>query len=655
MKLRFIYVAIAAVLAFAAASFNVQVHAQTKQLAIIGSSAQYYDALEADIADKGCFFLSDGSSDANKGKDGVVTDSRTAPVTTDKVTFWVAWSKGGGTCAAPTAPYLFDFYLNSDSVVGLRCFFADPACAITLNNPNGAAPTAWTCSTRIAGCTPLPVGAGSLTAVINGETANGALVNAAATDIRPEDGKFAINRALTACGSPMAGVAGSQYLGLGYQTATANVGNPVGGAVWTVGGAVLPGGTFNVVNFNITGNDPIKGAGFPVGGDSTGANGTGWEVFQAGAAPVLVLVDTKDSSGLGSLAVSNINRHTYAGFLDGTFGAVSDLIPQTYSAAEIATNVMVREPLSGTFNTNEYGIPNSVEIQSSSEVGLAAALANGGTVANPGSATQTTFSGTETEGPFPAWNCGTPPAGVTGDTFGGTSDTVAPYNPLEEQDEHGGLAGGASTRSRAIGTSNMVSNINSAEDSLGYAFWGVYNYLSTNSANVKYLTLDGVDPIQQVWTDGSLPTPGTEAEGNVTFAHVKDGSYPDWSILRMVTSTVSTSACNVINDVATAGGSTCNTLLGNLVSEEQSQLNPDLPDFVKADELQVVRSHFTPPGVTFPGNGGAACNGDISASLDASAGPEAGGDVGGVVYSIQADNDSEADTGNNCGILNQRQ
>ncbi len=637
MKLRFISLAIAAVLAFAAASFNVPAHAQTIQLTIIGSSAQYYEAAQADYAAKGCFYI-------DNNKDTVISDTRgTAPnnvALTDHAAFWVAWSAGTGTCAAPAGTYDIDFYMNTDSVVGTRCFMASPSCLVTVALQG--TDSAFNCGTTPTNvpCTPLPVGPSptpNFTTILTSIP-----INTAATDIRPEDGMFATLRALTPCGTAI--VSGSQYLGIGDQTTDANQGYPIGGTTSAFGGFTGLGSSFNVGNFAIYGNDPASG--------SSIANGTGnnWTVIQVGAAPELVIVNASDGSGLGSIAISNINRATLAGFVDGTFGAVEDIIPQAYSGVnEVPVNTVLREYLSGTYNTFEYAIPNDLENQSSQEIGLAAAdSATGWPIdycSNASGSADPTLTVTNSNVSGPVWGLG---ASLT-------ADESAPYNPLGVSEAHTNVT---STRSREIGTGNMVKAILGTEDGLGYAFWSESNFSSATPTTIKYLTVDGVDPIEEVWQDGEVPTPTNNLESNVSFSHVKDGSYPIWSILRMITSTTNTSGgdnpCNIASGGALqTGGTACSSLVTTLTTDEQKYVTPDFPDFVLKDQLSVVRSHFSPPGITYRSYLGgthlnAPSNGDAGAV-------ESGGDVGGMVYSFQADNDYAVEASNTTGNVGHRQ
>src|SRR5208283_363871 len=182
-------------------------------------------------------------------------------------------------------------------------------------------------------------------------------------------------------------------------------------------------------------------------------------------------------------------------------------------------------------------------------------------------------------------------------------------------------------------------------NNLGYTFWSAANMGSGNGYSptaCKYLTVDGVDPIQENWTDGLVPQIGNQLLPNVSLSHVRDGSYPIWNITRMVGVT----------------GSSTLTAAQNLAAAAANFLSPVQPDFVpvgltNGNTLVNVRSHFAPPGINFlssscPTANGTSIpycntpsNGDIAGGL-----AESGGDVGGMVYSQQADGDYNADTGN---------
>jgi hypothetical protein len=581
MKLTKALLAVIAVLLCVATYAN----AQTVAMNGIGSSALFLEmgqaaALSPTVGANCTWTVAKGTVSAFDGRSGVGLS--------EAGQFWVAWQPGTGTCTAPAGSYKIYSYLQTDSTVGDRCVLASPAC--TLVFPSSTIGTAGASPSLLAPVVDITSLPASIQAALNGLA-----LNVAGTDIRPEDAKFATIRALTDCGKPVNGVVGSQYLGLGYATSSGgHVGNAIKGATLT------GGSSFNVVDFNLTGTDPI----------SSNAVST-FTVYDVGAVPIVVFVNPADINGFGNILVQNITRPVLAGYLDGTYGRASDLIGQTYSASSggsnVATTVFVREPLSGTYNTMEYSVPNNVELQTSQDVGF-----NSPVSIDPQNCT-----------------AGTP--------------SVVSQNPLADGVLRPGGAG-TSFRYRAIGTGNEVAAVLANTDSLGYSFWGTGNFKNATATNAKYLTVDGVDPLQQVWTDGLVPTAGNGLLGNVSFANVKNGSYPIWSKLRLAAT-----------PTGAAGAAT-------LASGAQSYVSPQQPDFVPVNQLLIVRSHFAPPynsvanvysaafpssGVNLPANGTSVCN--------AGSTPEAGGDVGGMVYTLQSDGDFCRDTGSTVGNVGRRQ
>ena len=552
-------------------------HAQTVQMVAIGSSALFLEMGQAAVlsanAPTPCAWT------VGKGTVSAI-DTRAGVGLTENGAAWVTWGPGSGTCAAPAGTYTVYTYLSTDSTVGNRCIFAVPACTMVF--PSTAAGTAGANQLAPVVDTPLPA---AVRAALSG-----ASFNTSGTDIRPEDAKFATARALTDCGSPVTGgapgSANAQYLGLGYATASGgHIGQAIKGS--TAGG----GSSFNVVDFNLTGSDPISGSPVP-----------SFNVYDVGAVPVVVIVNPGNESGFGSLLVESLTRGVLAGYLDGTYGRTSDAIPEGYSASNTTVStVFVREPLSGTYNTMEYAIPNNVQIQSSQDVGV---------------------------------NTGYNVVGVGNNLCSGITVNSA-QNPLND----GALRGGnTSYRYRAIGTGNEIAAVLSHVDSLGYSFWGASNFKAATATNAKYLQVDGVDPIQQVWTDGLVPTAGNGLLGSVSFANVKNGSYPIWTKLRLAST-------------GGTGAATLSTLAQNFLS-------PSQPDFVPISQLLVVHSHFAPPagahydtnfpssGTNVPSNGTANCNSGM---------PEAGGDVAGLVYTLQSDGAFCADTGIGGGQTGRRE
>lgn len=502
-----------------------------------------------------------------KSSAGVLArDDRTSPTTDEKGNYWVTWSAGTGSCAAPTGAFDVYSYQQLDSVVGDKCYF--------LASKSGASGCIQilTVAAGTAGADLLGAGFGPDTpipaAVIS--AVNGQRYFVIGTDIRPEDAKFATMRMFTPCGSKLTREpvqAGGTYstVGLGYSTAKAGVGKQVLSSFSTK--------LFNVINFNIKGTDPFTL--MPV---------RGYTVNTVGAQPIIIAVSPVPASGTGFGAASDISRETLASIQDGTLGRATDL--QGPTSANAITS-LVREPLSGTYNTMEYSIPNTVEFKTSQD----------------------------------ANNC---------------SGTVVNSNPMDVPSANGKVAGAA--RRRVIGTGEMVATLQAAAtDTIGYYFWSAGNSSAFTSTNGKYLTVDGVDPIQDSYTGGVIPVACTPAPCGldfVTFKNLNAGDYAIWSALRLVSTS------------PTPAGVT------NLISGAQS-LNSTQHDFVTLGKLNVWHSHFpiSSIGITSAANGTSINSAnDLCATAGALA--EAGGDAGGATIQKQANLDFCADFSSLTGILN---
>jgi hypothetical protein len=439
------------------------------------------------------------------GGEGV--DSRStliAPVTGN---IWIVWSDPVAGVRTVCS------YLNIDSIVGNRLFFARGK----LSLPGIA--------TSTAGQNIVPLLPADETLPADVILAlNGHAFNAAPSDIRPEDALFATNRALASLASG----------GLGYGP------GPVGATIETSTGS---GRSAQVVDYAISGSDPITGTGVPA-----------YTSVNVGAQVQVVLVNsTNTASGhLGNSGqFKNVDRFVLAKVLDGTLGLTRDLTTAAGLPA-VALKVLEREPLSGTWNTMEFCIPRSVEIGSSQEKGVAA------------------------------------------------------MNPMDKAGPNG------SFRQRVIGTGEMVATVGATTDSLGYAFFSFGN-VAPVVTTARYLTVDGVDPIRALYTTGVLPTCTAPCPGALSFPNVLNGSYPIWNVLRVVST------------------SPTPTGILNLVTAAQTEVL-QIPDFVPIKKLAVFRSHYLQSGVS-------PKNGHLPRST------EAGGDMGGAVFTVQADNDFVHNTG----------
>lgn len=454
-----------------------------------------------------------GTHNWTKTNGAAVHDSRSSQIPDNKGNIWIVWDNS-------TSPTKICAYVNVDSSVGVRAFFAVPTATIVLgSSDNGSA------GDQLVPA-PMPADEALPNAVFN--ALQGAAFNAGMTDIRPEDALFATNRAL----APLT----QNRSGLGYGPAP--IGQPILSEFSSK--SAVP------VQFALSGNDPISGQ--PITFTYTTAS--------TGAAPVVVFVNStnRNLGHFGSSYFTNVPRFSLAGALNGTLSRARDLASLPNLPA-VGMHVMLREPLSGTYNTMEFDVVRSVEVNSSQE------------------------------------NNVTPPAD----------------NPLNQTYASGG------SRQRVVGTGEMVNEVGATPDALGYAFWGFGNFAPVLNTT-KYLTVDGVDPIRATYTNGIFPSCSTPpCVGALTFPNVKNGSYPIWSILRIVTVSPMPSGIQQLYSAA--------------ITEAVQ-----IPDFLPANQLVVFRSHYNQSGVT-------ASNGIIAGH------PEAGGDMGGAIYTIQSDKDYFADTG----------
>jgi hypothetical protein len=439
-------------------------------------------------------------------------DSRSSTIDAVGGSIWVVWDNS-------TTPTIVCTYLNIDSVVGNRLFFAVPQG--TLDLPSSAIGTTGTDQVPTFTDTTLPA---AVQAAVNGVA-----FTAAVSDIRPEDALFATTRALTALGTKTL----PGYLGEGYGP------GPVGVTI----NSEFSSKYAQVVNFAMSGTDPISGDAIPA-----------YAVQNIGGQVLMVLVNTADTSaaGLGNSAFNNVDRFTLARVLAGLTTRTRDLIPSS-GLPQVGLQVLLREPLSGTWNTMEYCIPNSREIALSQETGV-----------NP-----------------------------------------AVDNPLDQTSADG------ATRRRVIGTGEMVKEVGLISDAFGYAFFSFGNVKPIVSTG-KYLTVDGVDPIQASYTGGTLPTCTAPCAGAVTFPNVINGSYPIWNIMRVITP------------------HTVPTAVTSLINAAESQV-ANIPDFVPIGQMLVFRSHYAQSGI-------AGKNGHAAREI------ESGGDMGGAVLTVQEDLDSLTDT-----------
>jgi len=320
------------------------------------------------------------------------------------------------------------------------------------------------------------------------------------------------------------------------------------------------------VNFAVKGKDPISGLTI-----------NPWISTNIGAVPVLIVVNNTDtaSGGFGSLNASsqpvftNINSQDLGNLFQGVITRTRDILPASKSSVSpVGVHVIQRDPLTGVFNTLEFdNVRDFANVTKSQE-----------------------------EGVNPATN-----------------------NPLNITTSN--ADGSTATRQRAIGSSEEVKELEAIEDSIGYAFFS-YGDWSTAGSKVRYLTVNGVDPLYASYAGGLLPTcSSTGCPGSVTFPHVADGSYPLWATLEIVTTgkTVPPSVTAMVNAA---------------IAE-----SVNVPEFVPVSQLEVFRDHYTQSGI-------AGANGHKTTT-------ESGGSMGGAIITVQTDYDYITDHAKE--LVNERQ
>lgn len=348
------------------------------------------------------------------------------------------------------------------------------------------------------------------------------------------------------------------------------------GAVPGIGKSVLShfsNALFHTLDFNFFGNDPLN-SGKPV---------PAYSITTLGAKPIIIAVSPAGGAGVG--AATDINGFTLALFTGGVLGRTTDLLGPTVTSP---VTTLISEPFSGPYNVMEYSVPNSSQFHISQDEN----------------------------------NC---------DGSGGASS-----NALNVQSTNGVYP---AYRVRALGTAEMITQIQAAtatDQRLGYFYWSAANASAFTAANGKYLTVNGVDPLQDIYTDGVLPgADSAHPLSNVTFKWLNMGDYPIWSVLR------------IISQTPVPIGVT------NLISAAQA-LNSTQHNFIGAPDLQVWHSHFYLPlvGQNIAGNGTTiATPNDLCAAQNAL--PEFGGDLGGANTLKQDNYDFCTDfTGNVNGLIN---
>jgi len=516
--------------------------------------------------------------------------------------------------------------------------------------------------------------------------------NAAGTDIRPEDALYATTRGLASYnGIVPPATHGGTLTGLGYGANSAGCSGGTAEVGCGFSDSFNQGSVFNVVNFKLSGTDPISSGTLP-----------SYTTLSVGLAPVVIIAGNEDSANLGhtytdgsgnkNYTYNNINRETLAQIFSGYVGCVGDINNQAAGANAVPLQVVERESLSGTYNTFEFtgvrtylggpllstATPNANADSGQEQFNDPAVFPS-----HTGATDCTYASGASNL--YPQANCFNPMfLSSAASNNGGNLKTASGC----QGSATAGSAPGIPVRLRAIGTGQsvkaVVGSLNKAQSGfttvfnpIGYSFWG-YGNLKPLCSTVSgtsctgtwlghYLTVDGIDPIFNT-PGGEFDSPAnpsgaynppvcdfTVTCAAVPFTHVQDGSYPLWSLLRTVT------FAPVANKLKTPAG-----VLDMIANEEITADNNTLGDYVPFLTgitgsngsytgnlgVFVFRSHFKQAGITVEANGHKACNGNFSGvalqggnSASATCLVDFGNDAGGAVLTVQQDVDFFADYG----------
>ncbi len=474
-------------------------------------------------------------------------------------------------------------------------------------------------ATVVANCPGLPL------AVFN--AINGTHFTQVFTDIRPEDAHFTFVRATCALNPT-----DPTTTCMGYSS---NPSSPTG-----IKSSYSQGVAFGLDFALFGGTDPISSIAVPSG-----------TIVDVGAVPVMYIANNTDTTacGLGNAAFVNVNVQDVQSAFRGITGATQDIsaaLVSTVSGCPTPLHVIEREPYSGTYNTQEW------QITRSQRGGQGKWSQENGNVGYPQSNNNLGAS-------CPAWASSLPasaPSNASYPPFGGGTLTPTCGNPLNIQSANyttgtpalGPYGGFGGSRTRAIGTGEMVTVVNSsnASDAFGYAFYSIGTF--GGKTNVKYVTLDGADPLWPSYTanpygQGVLPTctgkvnvspiTFTCPHGQPTFDGVTSGRYSNWNVIR-----------SAYYGAAQTCPSPAVVSAACLVQAAQDQANPangNVRDYVPVvycnnaacsspvQNLNYFRAHYAVSGVT-------GHNGHVGAPFTSCspAVPESGGDAAGAIFPV---------------------
>ena len=479
--------------------------AQTVEATIVGASAAWQSLALAAYSEAGS-----GAGHWTSASNVInVTDNRVSPSNVDAGTIWIVWNS--------TATKVWS-YAKVDSVVGVRCYFAQPQCVVSGTLANLQGNGSQQISSVLWGAdTALPSNVQAL-------FTNGLSTNVAATIVRPEDAAFITCRVNSILGAGSYGGAASDGLdGLGYNAVNASGVCPANGLGQSSGayqGTPIKSGypgstaTANVLAFNISGVDPISGTKIPTP-----------TVVNVGASPLVFLIERNEGE------LTNLTNASPAQLQQVFSGTNCDA--SAFGLPPAGINIFQNEPISGQGNTAEEDVLRGPTVYTGTGTGAVLGLS---------AETNVAISG-------------------------------VPQNPLSGSATCLTSSNGLGARYRAIGASELVKAVQNSGskfpnglDGIGYNVFSYGNVSGiANSPNYGYITLNNVDPLfasygpqkatglgydpGQPATAGALPGaanlpaacsgafPCPENKiwaGGLSFPNLRNGTYTAWTTIRVV-------------------------------------------------------------------------------------------------------------------------
>jgi hypothetical protein len=525
----------AVLLVAAIASVVPQAHAQTVKIVIAGSSAMWQAmalaAYKGNATEGLC--VSGGTAPCfhYTAKNFNLSDTRptvkSGSTAVDQGNIWVVWDSN------TTATNVW-VYIRVDSVVGTRCYFAQPHCFVNIGvvpaPANLIASSLWGDNSVD---TALPANVASLF------TGGNLLVTAAATDIRPEDGMFAQCRINSTLGGGSDGLAG-----LGYGTNASGTCPNFGATLAQLQGTDLlsayPASTSTAhpLAFKISGTDPFTNTTIPAA-----------TTVSVGAAPIIFI--TQRTGALASVTNATDSQ------LQAAFsGANCDA--SAFGAPASPIQVYLREPLSGTMNTTEYTVFRYPDASGASqETGVAAQNPLAKPCTSGGSRYRSIGTGEEVKFVLNSTaNYGTDGIGYTFFSYGNVSSIADSAN-------FGYL------------TLNGVDGI-----------WHKYGSTIDPGQPAIAGALPSATDLPATCVGGFPCAEKLIWSGNLSFPNLRNGSYRSWSVLRLVSSGTPLTVAKLL---ATGAQTYVTTSVPDFV--------PAVKVGTTDPGLALLRSHYTQEGV----------------------------------------------------------